>query len=147
MPNQCLPYVITSYSIHYTKLYDGGNQYVASIWPKGDHSGNVANLVTPKNAYVHPYPLDEDEDRFAIYLSKESLSAEEKAKRAYVCVNIDDLFDAEGKYREASFDGTNSYQLYPSLSKFNWSYDGLNYGSNLQIKTGDMFIMRMAEVS
>lgn len=128
-----------------TRTY-GGNQYVASIWPKGDHSGNVANLVTPKNAYVHPYPLDEDEDRFAIYLSKESLSAEEKAKRAYVCVNIDDLFDAEGKYREASFDGTNSYQLYPSLSKFNWSYDGLNYGSNLQIKTGDMFIMRMAEV-
>ncbi|WP_321480822.1 RagB/SusD family nutrient uptake outer membrane protein [uncultured Bacteroides sp.] len=124
----------------------GGNQYVASIWPKGDHTGNTANLITPKNAYVHPYPLDEDEDRFAIYLSKKSLTATEKAKRAYICINIDDLYDSEGKYHEASFDGTNSYQLFPSLSKFDWSYEGLNYGSNLQVKTGDMFIMRMAEV-
>lgn len=124
----------------------GGNQYVASIWPKGDHTGNTANLITPKNAYVHPYPLDEDEDRFPIYLSKTYLSSEEKAKRGYACINIDDLFDSDGNYHSASFDGTNSYQLFPSLSKFNWSYDGLDYGSNLQIKTGDMFIMRMAEV-
>ncbi|MDE6187612.1 MAG: RagB/SusD family nutrient uptake outer membrane protein, partial [Duncaniella sp.] len=29
--------------------------------------------------------------------------------------------------------------------KFNWSYDGCFVGNNLQRKTGDVFIMRMAE--
>ena len=125
---------------------NGGNQYVASVWPKGEHSGDVKKLVKTTNVYAHPYPLAEDEDRFAIYLSKEPLTAADKAKRAYVCINIDDLFDSEGKYKEKSFDNTNAYQVYPSLSKFNWSYDGMFVGSNLQIKTGDMFIMRMAEV-
>lgn len=125
---------------------NGGNQYVGLVWPKGEHSGNTDKLETPKNVYAHPYPLDADEDRFLIYLLKNPLSATEKAKRAYVCVNIDDLFDAEGKYVTAQFDGTNTYQLFPSLSKFNWSYKGLIYGGNLQCKTGDMFIMRMAEV-
>lgn len=125
---------------------NGGNQYVASVWPKGEHSGDVKKLVKTNNVYAHPYPLAEDEDRFAIYLSKEPLSAADKAKRAYVCINIDDLFDADGKYREKTFDNTNAYQVFPSLSKFNWSYDGMCQGGNLQIKTGDMFIMRMAEV-
>ena len=122
-----------------------GNQYVARVWPKGDTSGDVAVLQDVKNVYVHPYPLAEDENRFAIYLSKKDLTAADKAKRGYACFNINDLFDSEGKYKEADFDGTNSYQLYPALSKFNWNFDGA-WGSNLQKKTGDTFIMRMAEV-
>ncbi|MDL2243702.1 RagB/SusD family nutrient uptake outer membrane protein, partial [Bacteroidales bacterium OttesenSCG-928-J19] len=125
---------------------NGGNQYVAKVWPKGDYSADVTKLVQPKNVYVHPYPLAADEDRFIVYLSKQALSAADKAERAYITVNIDDLFDSEGKYISSTLDGTNTYQLFPSLSKFNWSYEGLIYGSNLQCKTGDMFIMRMAEV-
>lgn len=121
------------------------NQYPAKVWPKGDHSGDIANLQEVKNVYVHPYPLEEDEDRFAIYLSKDYLSAADKAKRAYVCINIDDLFDETGKYKTASFDGTESYQMYPGFSKFNWNFNGA-FGNNLQRKTGDVFIMRMAEV-
>lgn len=121
------------------------NQYPASIWPKGDHSGDITHLITPKNVYVHPYPLDEDEDRFAIYLSKDYMSAAEKAKRRYVCINIDDLFDNEGKYKEASFDNTNTYQMYPGLNKLNWNFNGA-FGRDLQRKVGDIFIMRMAEV-
>lgn len=123
-----------------------GNQYPAKVWPKGDHSGNIENLQEVKNVYVHPYPLAEDEDRFSIYLSKEYLSDADKAKRAYACINIDDLFDAEGKYKEASFDKTNSFMMYPALSKYNWNYDGAFNGSNLQYKCGDQMIMRMAEV-
>lgn len=124
----------------------GGSQYVASVWPKGEHSGDISKLEKTKNVYVHPYPLDADEDRFLVYLSKNPLTAAEKAQRGYFCVNIDDLFDSDLMYKSSSFDGTESYQLFPSLSKFNWSYQGLFYGSNLQCKTGDMFIMRMAEV-
>lgn len=100
------------------------------------------------NTYVNPYPLAEDEDRFIVYLSKEYLSDAEKAKRGYICVNIDDLFAADGKYKETFIDAqqTNTYTLFPSLNKFNFNFEGGFYGSNLQCKTGDMFIMRMAEV-
>ena len=123
-----------------------GNQYVASVWPKGEHSGKVEHLEVSKNVYVHPYPLSADEDRFLIYLSKDYLTSEEKSERAYVCINIDDMFDSEGKYKSASFDGTNSYKLYPALSKYDWNYDGVFNGGNLQYKCGDIAIMRMAEV-
>lgn len=130
-------------------------QYPGKMWPKNsDHTGNTANLQEPKNIYVIPYPLQPDEDRIAIYLSKEPLTASEKAEYRCACINIDDLFDSEGKYKEASFDGTKSYQLYPGLVKLNWNFDGAFGGTvsngagknNLQRKCGDVFIMRMAEV-
>lgn len=123
----------------------GGRQYPAKIWPRNEHSGDASKTISVKNVYAHPYPLDEDEDRFLIYLSKENLTAAEKARRAYVCINIDDLFDSEGKYKSASFDGTNSFNMFPSLSKFNWNYDGA-FNANLQYKCGDIALMRMAEV-
>ena len=130
-------------------------QYPGKMWPKNsDHTGNIADLQEPKNLYVIPYPLQKDEDRIAIYLSKEPLSAAEKAEYRCVCVNIDDLFDSEGKYKETSFDGTSTHQLWPGLIKLNWNFDGAFGGTvsngaaknNLQRKNGDVFIMRMAEV-
>lgn len=131
----------------------GGNQYVASVWPKGDTSGSISVLQSTSNVYAHQYPIDEDENRFSIFLSKEDLSVEEKNKRKYYVVNINDLFDSEGKYLETAAQweaktgkNNNGYQLFPSLSKFNWSEYGMSLGSNLQVKSGDMFIMRMAEV-
>lgn len=131
----------------------GGNQYEASVWPKGVHTGDVSKLEPTEKVYVNPYPLAPDEDRFAIYLSKDKLSAAEKAARRYCCINIDDLFASDGRYLKTTTDwvsrqGLNNsgYKLFPSLSKFNVSHFGMNYGSNLQIKQGDMFIMRMAEV-
>lgn len=123
------------------------NQWPHKIWPRSDHSGDITVLQDVDNVYYTPYPLDVDEDRFVIYLSKDPLTAEEKAERAYVCVNIDDLFDEEGKYVETPFDAnqTNTYQLYPGFNKLNWCFDGA-YTSNLQRKVGDTFIMRLAEV-
>lgn len=123
------------------------NQWPHKIWPRGDHSGDITVLQDVDNVYYTPYPLDVDEDRFVIYLSKDPLTAEEKAERAYVCVNIDDLFDEEGKYVETPFDAnqTNTYQLYPGFNKLNWCFDGA-YTNNLQRKVGDTFIMRLAEV-
>jgi hypothetical protein len=122
------------------------NQYPAKVWKKNsDHTGNTADLYDPKNVYVIDYPVEPDDDRFVIYLSKKTLSAEEKAKYSCVTVNIDDLFDENGEYKTASFDGTNTYLLYPGLVKSNWNYDGI-FTSNLQKKTGDVFIMRMAEI-
>ena len=127
---------------------NGGNQYVASVWPKGETSGDVTKLETVKNVYANPYPLDKDENRFVVYLSKDNLTAEDKAERGYICINIDDLFDNEGKYVSTFIDAqqTNTYQLFPSLNKFNFNFNGGFNGGNLQCKTGDMFIMRMAEV-
>lgn len=131
-----------------TPTTTAGNQYPAKIWPKGEHSGDPTKAISVKNVYVTPYPIDVDDDRFAIYLSKDYLSAADKALRPYVCINIDDLFDASGNYKTTSIDatGTNTYMIYPGLIKYNWNYNGAFNGTNLQSKLGDIAIMRMAEV-
>lgn len=35
----------------------GGNQYTASVWPKGVTTGDISTLMTPKKVYVIDYPL------------------------------------------------------------------------------------------
>ena len=82
----------------------------------------------------------------------------DKSKCLYAVVVLDDLFGSndlpygnvdngsEAANPPAIGNGLTSSSACPSLIKFNWSYNGVFYGSNLQIKTGDMFIMRMAEV-
>lgn len=97
-----------------------------------------------ENVYVVDYPVAEDDDRFAIVLSKDYKSAEEKAKSIYFTVNIDDLFDGD-QYKTSQFDGTNSYQLYPSLIKYDWCYNGV-VGNHMQRRNGDMMVMRTAEI-
>ncbi|HWI91042.1 MAG TPA: RagB/SusD family nutrient uptake outer membrane protein [Flavisolibacter sp.] len=129
-------------------------QYIPKIWPKGDHSGNIANLITVANANVHPYPLAADEDRFFAYLSKDPLTAADKKLRRYVTVNIDDLFDPSdptgSTYKTVTT--TNGLtppalaNLFPALIKFNHNFDGGWLGGNFQQKLGNIMIMRMAEV-
>ncbi|WP_298451437.1 RagB/SusD family nutrient uptake outer membrane protein [uncultured Prevotella sp.] len=136
------PYVDMATS---TSAYGGNQYYPTGIWAKGDHSGDTKNLIKDvKNVYVVDYPVAEDDDRFAIVLSRDYKSAEEKAKSIYFTVNIDDLFDGD-QYKTAQFDGTNSYQLYPSLIKYDWCYNGV-VGNHMQRRNGDMMVMRTAEV-
>ena len=129
-------------------------QYIPQIWPSGIHTGDATTLQTVANANVHPYPLDPNEDRFFVYLSKTPLTAADKATRRYVTVNIDDLFDPS--------DGTGSTykavvannglpnsalaNLFPAMMKFNHNFDGGWLGGNFQQKLGNIMIMRMAEV-
>ena len=136
------PYVDMATS---TSAYGGNQYYPTGVWAKGDHSGDTKNLIKDvKNVYVADYPVAEDDDRFAIVLSKDYKSAEEKAKSIYFTVNIDDLFDGD-QYKTSQFDGTNSYQLYPSLIKYDWCYNGV-VGNHMQRRNGDMMVMRTAEV-
>ena len=118
------------------------------IWPKGEHSGDPSKLVEVKNPLVVPYPLAEDEDRFCIYLSKDKLTDAEKAKRIYYCLNIDDLFQPRGEgweYRTSNIKVANDFKMYPGLNKYTWMFDG-SRTTNLQKFTGDIYVMRMAEV-
>lgn len=132
----------------------GGNQYPAAVWPKGDHSGDAGKLERPKKVYVVDYPIAPDDDRFNIVCSKTYMTQAEKMNCRYFVVNIDDLYQSDGRPWKVPFDkdeangyaGTSAYQVYPSLNKFNWSYAGVFNGGNLQVKYGDMYIMRMAEV-
>lgn len=136
------PYVDMATS---TSAYGGNQYYPTGVWAKGDHGGDTKNLIKDvKNVYVVDYPVAEDDDRFAIVLSKDYKSAEEKAKSIYFTVNIDDLFDGD-QYKTSQFDGTNSYQLYPSLIKYDWCYNGV-VGNHMQRRNGDMMVMRTAEV-
>ncbi len=127
------------------------NQYVlGGFWPKGMKPADykTATKVTDvKNLYVIDYPVAADDNRFCIVLSKEYKTKEQKAESPYFTVNIDDLYGGSEttEYKTETFDGTNANQLYPSLIKFNWAYNG-SWGSGLNQKTGDVMIMRMAEI-
>lgn len=132
-------------------VVEGGmsNQYVpAGIWPKGNTTGDRSVLQQVKNVYVIDYPVDLDDNRFVFVMSKEDRTPEEKAQSQYFTININDLFGSTEyatEYKTEQFDGTNSYQLYPSLIKFNWCYNG-SWGSALNTKNGEMMIMRTAEI-
>ena len=148
-----------------------GNQYPAKVWPKGDYSGDASKLLSigssaeeankpgfagSTKAYAIPYPVALDDNRFNTVFVHKPL--EDKSKCLYAVVVLDDLFGSndlpygsvdngsEAANPPAIGNGLTSSSVCPSLIKFNWSYNGVFYGSNLQIKTGDMFIMRMAEV-
>lgn len=124
-------------------------QYVpAGVWPKGSTTGNRSELQQVKNVYVIDYPVALDDNRFAIVMSKEPRTAEQKAQSQYFTLNIDDLFGSSEystEYKTETFDETNSYQLYPSLIKFNWCYNG-SWGNGLNNKNGEMMIIRTAEI-
>lgn len=145
----------------------GGNQYPGLVWPKGETSGDVSTLVPAKKIYVVDYPLAADDNRFFMYLypdwADEYKDGYDKTGRVYSSIKISDLFsDAttdEGQYRhyvksateyhehDASIAETvDAYKAVPSLNKFMWNYEGVYYGSNLQIRNGDIAVMRMAEI-
>ena len=150
----------------------GGNQYPARVWPKGRAAvgSSVTNeeveamLTDVKKIYANPYPLDADDNRFYLYLYPEwdtkNYATYDRNDRVYCSVAIGDLFtdDASGYRRyianqeemkaNASYisKNTNVYTERPSLNKFIWNYEGVYYGSNMQIRNGDVPVIRMAEV-
>lgn len=150
------------------KMGQGANQYTASVWPKafGPAQGNedIAagsdvsgyNLETPKKIFVVDYPLAADDNRFYLYLYPNSADNAnfDKTGRQYACVNINDLFAENGTRYVANAEEMTAlkdktsmvYAAFPALNKFLWNYDGVFYGSNLQIRNGDIMIMRMAEI-
>ena len=135
-----------------TPSNSGWNQYSWKVWPKGEHSGDISKLQDVKNALVNPYPMDPEDDRFPLYLSKKTLTDEEKAAYKYCVVNIDDLFEtstygAPIYYASAlpNYPDANVHNLWPCLNKINWAFAGV-YTNNLQRKVGDVFIMRFPEI-
>lgn len=148
-----------------------GNQFPAKVWPKGDHSGDPANLLTvapsaafcgtpgyteTTKAYALPYPIAADDDRINTYFVHEPL--DDADERIYPVVVLKYMYDENGypygNVEKGSAAATSPYigngktstSCYPGLNKFNWSYEGVFTSGNLQMKTGNMFIMRMAEV-
>lgn len=156
---------------------DAGNQFPAKIWPKGEHRGRVAKLLTvapsgdkintsdgdinysgSTKAYAIPYPVEQDDDRLNTVFVHERPTDEYKAKCRHAVICLADLYDENdllyGGTAQGSAagnppnigNGTTSAAAAPGLIKFNWSFNGCFVASNLQIKTGDMYIMRMAEI-
>ena len=149
----------------------GGNQYVAKVWPKGVTDGDASKLLTvapsselcgtqgyttTTKVYAMPYPIDLDDNRVNTVFVHKPLP--DKTKCPYAVVVIDSLYGENGMPYGSTANGseagnpihvgngkTNSAAC-PALIKFNWSFEGGFAGSNIQIKTGDMYVMRMAEV-
>ena len=166
--HRIVPYVDLD-EVSYT---GGGKQYPARVWPKGssyidpslDEKDVEAMLTDVKKIYANPYPLDADDNRFYLYLYPEwdtkNCAGYDRSDRPYCSVKIGDFFTTdEAGYRryisnqselkqnaEYISDSTNVYTERPSLNKYIWNYEGVYYGSNLQIRNGDVAIMRTAEV-
>ena len=124
-----------------------GKQNVAvGIYKKGGQG----EIVDTKNALVVEHPIATDEDRILIWLSKDKLTPEQKNDYMCFIMNIDDLFDADGNYTEEQWKpgslATAANELFPSLIKFNWNYDGVVRNEGYEAKNGDIAIMRAAEV-
>ncbi len=141
----------------------GGNQYTAYVWPYGTGRVNeetgvygaadLTKLETPKKVYNVAYPMDSLDNRFYLYLYHPADQARFMDKKGfhYALFNIDDLFNkGEAYYTEAEYTAlgvkSSIYKACPSLTKFNWSYDKVFVGGNLQVKNGDIMVMRMAEI-
>ena len=149
----------------------GGNQYVAKVWPKGVTDGDASKLLTvaPSSAecgapgytqttkvYAVPYPVDLDDHRINTVFVHKPLA--DKTQCPYAVVVLDSLYDSNGMPYGSTANGSEagnppfvgngktSSAACPGLHKFNWSFNGGFAGSNIQIKTGDMYVMRMAEV-
>ncbi|MDR3118779.1 MAG: RagB/SusD family nutrient uptake outer membrane protein [Mediterranea sp.] len=134
--------------------YGAAWQFIPKIWNKGAYDGAITSLEEAKNANVHPYPLAADEDRFFAYLSKTPLADAEKKARAYITINIDDMFDPAdptgSTYKENKsnngFTPATLITVYPAMQKFNHNFDGAWLGGNFQQKLGNIIVMRMAEI-
>ncbi len=141
------PYV----NLKRTTATSGTQTEATGIWSKD----GVLGTDVPKNALVVPMPLEADDNRFAIYLSKKDMTDDEKAAYAPTAViNINDLFadgaDYATDYRTSNYKfGTSSTQaqkLYPMLIKYNSLYYGAMRESGYEFRNGDIPIMRAAEL-
>ncbi|NBJ05819.1 RagB/SusD family nutrient uptake outer membrane protein [Duncaniella freteri] len=147
------------------------NQYNVRIWPLGvteDDASKLLRVATSSaefgsagvanttKAYAVPYPVASNDNRFNTLFVHKPLTADEKAKCPYVVITLSDCYNDTYPYGNTANGSAGSTlpvgngtavngKVCPSLIKFNWAYDGC-YTSNLQIKIGDMYIMRFAEV-
>lgn len=129
----------------------GTQTEAVGLWSK---DGSSHSNVAPKNALVVPMPLEADDNRFAIYLSKTDLTAEQKAAYAPTAViNISELFGTGAKYatdyREASYSfklATQAQKLFPMFIKYNNLYNGATREVSYEFRNGDIAIMRTAEL-
>lgn len=166
--HRIIPYV----DLKVSNFAAGGKQYVGKVWPKGktaigtsiDNDSIERLLIDVKKIYAVDYPLADDDTRFYLYLypewAKEYQKGYDKEDRPYCSVKIGSLFtdDAAGyrryitnqeefKVAEPKISKTtDTYTTRPSLNKFIWNYEGVYYSSNLQIRNGDVAVMRMAEI-
>lgn len=140
----------------------GGNQFTAYVWPYGTGRVNeagdyvkadLASLETPKKVYNIAYPMDSLDNRFYLYLYHPADHARFMDKKGfhYALFNIDELFNNnKAYYTEAEYTAlgvqSSIYKACPCLTKFNWSYDKVFNAGSLQVKNGDIMVMRMAEI-
>lgn len=120
-----------------------------AIW-NTDGTAKTTQEKTEGNILHPALPLDPAEaHQYAIYCSLKTLTEEEKTQYPGLVLNVYDLYDENGTAR-ATYDKPSTgsslwLSIYPALSKFNMPGNKF-VGANVQKKTIDVMIMRMAEV-
>lgn len=120
-----------------------------AIW-NADGTAKTTQDKTDGNILHPAMPLDPAEaHQYAVYCSLKTLTEEEKAQYPGLVLNVFDLYDENGTAR-ATYDKPSAasalwLSIYPALSKFNMPGNKF-VGRDVQRKTVDVMIMRMAEV-
>ena len=145
--------------------YNNVNHTPAQIITGYDEATGTVSAAAPRGkAYViDPAEITPDAQKFYLYFSKENLTDAQKKEYYYPVVNIEELMtpekdryltqtEAMGDYPENTPDSLKIPRcyaawkgMYPGVIKYNWSYTGVYTGS-AQRKSGDIYIMRMAEM-
>ena len=113
-----------------TDEYYGGKSYY------GVNASGCVNMVDNNgDGYL---------DGLSVFTPNYTISAEEKAKMPFLCVDPSDMYDSEGKWVTSTSSAMGTYykECYPSLNKFSslyWIYTN-------QYWEGDVPIMRLGEV-
>lgn len=118
--------------------------------------------VGTKKIYSVPWPVDVDDNRMRIVAvhTDEEVQKYKDAKSPFAVIKLSDMYGSNGMPYGTEAEGseaaqspyigngkTNGHLAYPNLLKFQWNEAGFwTTDSGMQVKTGDMFVIRMAEV-
>jgi starch-binding outer membrane protein, SusD/RagB family len=124
----------TAGTMNNTTVYYGGRNYYGA-----KNCSGATNMV------------DDDADGYldglSVFTPNYTLSATEKAKLPFLCVDPSDMFDASGKWvsSTSSTMGTYYKECYPSLKKFSslyWIYDNQKWEGDYPIlRLGDVYLI------
>lgn len=122
----------------------------------------TADEVGTRKIYSVPWPVAVDDNRMRVVAvhTDEEVQKYKEAKSPFFVVKLADMYGSNGMPYGTPAEGSeaatspyigdgenNGHLAYPNLNKFNWNEAGFwTTDSGMQVKTGDMFIIRMAEV-
>lgn len=124
----------TAGTMNNSDVYYGGRNYYGGK----NCSGNTNMVDNDGDGYL---------DGLSVYTPNYTISAAEKAKLPFLCVDPSNMYDASGKWVTAETSELSTYykECYPSMRKFSslyWIYDNQKWEGDVPIlRLGDIYLI------